>query len=496
MDKQINLKSDDRHESKRGGAETFMRKLAVPLLLTIALVLACVWGVQQSAMAAEFRNTTENMYERSFMELSETMTNLDQALSKLLVSASSRESVLLLDDVWRESGAAASLLSQIPASHLDQHELNSFIVRVGDYARAMTERVLRGEAISAQEREKLVELHTACANIASDLAYRVETGDIPLMVITADEYYQTLGGGTEESGENAAGENAAGENANGENADETEPDTDEAEKDEESIAEFPTLIYDGPYSESAEKLEPQGLTGNDITEGEAVEKARAFTGADKLALNGLVESEIAFYDITFTLPDGRQGDIAITKRGGRTLYMMTSATTNNEGAAGAEEWARLKRTGEKYLMDTGYGEAEASYAQYYSGAALVNFVAVQDGVLLYNDLVKLWIDRATHEVIGVDARNYFYSHKQREIEKPKLSAEEAKKKVSPSLVIGSEALALIPLDVKTECLCYEFKGRLGEGENAEEYIVYINASTGEEEEIFKIIDSQNGQLVV
>lgn len=477
---------------RREAVDSFMQRLAVPLLLTIALAFACVWGAQQSALAAEFRNTTENMYERAFMELSETMTSLDQALSKLLVAASSRESVLLLDDVWRESGAAASLLSQIPASHLDRQELNSFIIRVGDYARAMTERVLRGETINSDERAKLVELHTACAQIAADLAYRVETGDIPLMVITADEYYQSLSGAS--ASPSGTPETDASETSVPPS---DTPETDasgEGEKDQEAIAEFPTLIYDGPYSQSAEKRVPKGLSGGDTAPGEAVEKARAFTGAESLALNGLVESEIAFYDISYILPDGRSGDVAITKQGGRTLYMMTSATTQNEGVASGEKWERLKRTGVKYLQDTGYGEAQASYAQYYSGAALINFVAVQDGVLLYNDLVKLWIDRATHEIIGVDARNYFYSHVERELKTPKLSADEARKRVSPSLTIDSQALALIPLDVATECLCYEFKGRLGESEEA--YIVYINAETGEEEEIFKIIDSQNGQLVV
>lgn len=473
---------------RREAVDSFMRRLAVPLLLTIALALACVWGAQQSAMAAEFRNTTENMYERSFMELSETMTSLDQALSKLLVASSSRESVLLLDDVWRESGAAASLLSQIPASHLDRQELNSFIVRVGDYARAMTERVLRGETITEQERAKLIELHTACAQIAADLAYRVETGDIPLMVITADEYYQSMEPSTATQSDTPQEGNA-------------QQDGDNDEKDPAEITKFPTLIYDGPYSESAEKRTPKGLTGGDTAQGAALEKARAFTGAKSLTLNGLVESELAFYDISYTLSDGREGDIAITKQGGHTLYMMSSATTQNEGVASGEEWERLKRTGIKYLQDMGYGEAQASYAQYYSGAALINFVAVQDGVLLYNDLVKLWIDRATHEIIGLDARNYFYSHVERKLVEPKLSVEEAKKSVSPALTIESEAIALIPLDAATECLCYEFKGRLGldnqgSGENVEEYIVYINVETGEEEEIFKIIDSQNGQLVV
>ena len=36
-----------------------------------------------------------------------------------------------------------------------------------------------------------------------------------------------------------------------------------------------------------------------------------------------------------------------------------------------------------FLLDRGYGEMEANHYQVYDGLAVINFVAVQDGVLLY-----------------------------------------------------------------------------------------------------------------
>ena len=37
------------------------------------------------------------------------------------------------------------------------------------------------------------------------------------------------------------------------------------------------------------------------------------------------------------------------------------------------------------------GEMEANHYQVYDGLAVINFVAVQDGVLLYPDLVKVQV---------------------------------------------------------------------------------------------------------
>ena len=64
--------------------------------------------------------------------------------------------------------------------------------------------------------------------------------------------------------------------------------------------------------------------------------------------------------------------------------------------------------------------------------------------------------------------------------------------VSKNLSVESIKLAYIPLTIQTERLCYEFKGKCGE----QSYIIYIDAVSGEECEIFKIIDSDQGQLVI
>ena len=64
--------------------------------------------------------------------------------------------------------------------------------------------------------------------------------------------------------------------------------------------------------------------------------------------------------------------------------------------------------------------------------------------------------------------------------------------MSDSLQIEHADMALIPLTQQTEVLCYEFKAT----RDGTFYIVYINALTGEEEQIFEVINSEEGDLVV
>ena len=53
-------------------------------------------------------------------------------------------------------------------------------------------------------------------------------------------------------------------------------------------------------------------------------------------------------------------------------------------------------------------------------------------------------------------------------------------------------MAIIPKDNKTEVLTYEFKGTVDE----REFIVYINAETGREEDILIVLNTPNGILTI
>ena len=182
----------------------------------------------------------------------------------------------------------------------------------------------------------------------------------------------------------------------------------------------------------------------------------------------------------------------MTKQGGQVLWMMAEISGAAEGVPEKDLTAQYKDAAKAYLDERGYENMEATYAQYYAGVALINFASTQGGVILYSDLVKVYVERDSGAVVGIDAQNYLFSHIDRTLPIPAITVDEARNAVSEQLTIASERLALIPKTVTVEVLCYEFKGQC----RGADYIVYINAVTGAEEEIFEIINSDEGELVV
>lgn len=495
---------------KRTTADTIER-IVIPALLGFALLGASVWGATRSAQAETYRQTTQAVYTRAFTELTGSFEEMTVTLGKLLSVSTPSQTVLLLDDVWRLSGASVSLMSQIPQSHLDTVEMNRLVVQLGDYAHALTKKAVRGVAVTAEDREQLQALYETCTRITAALQARLADGDIPLAVITNDAYYSTgAGGQAGSSGSGGAG--PAGTTANtassggmalgaassgngGAVSPGSTTDGSAAEgggyAKEEGLTEFPTLIYDGPFAESTEKAEPRGLSGQPVNEAQAKAAAERAAGVP-VESSGYSDGRIKSYDFTGMDENGAAIDVSVAARSGQIVWLMGSSSSDLSGVPPESETQRYKDTAAQYLSGMGYKDMRATYAQYYGGCALINLAAMQDGAILYNDLIKVWVDRETLRVVGVDARNYLFSHTRRTLETPSISMAQAEALLADGLTVQDRALALIPVTAQSERLCYEFKCTRGE----ETYILYLNVEDGSEEQIFRVIDDENGQLVL
>ena len=128
------------------------------------------------------------------------------------------------------------------------------------------------------------------------------------------------------------------------------------------------------------------------------------------------------------------------------------------------------------------------------GIVTINYAYTQDNVVVYPDLIKVKVALDNGEISGVETTGYLNNHEERKIQNIKITQEEAKKTLNKELEIISEGMAIIPTEWKTEILCYEFKGKV---EDKREFLVYINAENGrEEEDILVINNTPNGTLTM
>ena len=433
-------------------------------LISFALAAMLVLGGflwRSEREKAVCRRYIEAGWERAFASLSSDMTQIDTALKKLRLSSSPALVGQAASEVWSRAEDAQQSLSQLPFSGWLLEDTAAYLGRLGDYALALSRRAWHG-ALSGEERENLGKL----ASMASTLNAR-------LLELQAELDAGGLRLGRLEAAERALPE---GEGLLGDRMLETE----------DEFPELPTLIYDGPYSESAATPPARMLEGLEpVSEEGAVRAAAAFTGLAPEAFTVLGRSE-------GTLPCWllSAGDVTlrVTRQGGLVADMVDAAG-GWEGRLSPEEALEKAR---QFLAERGYESVKESYWTREEGSILLSFHGVQDGVICYPDLLKLRLDLSSGRVIGFEAVGWLMNHRQREIP-PVISAEECRAAVSGSLRILSEGLAIIPTEGKEERLCREFKCEDGEGKHV---IVYADAATGEEVKLLLLLEDENGTLVL
>lgn len=426
----------------------------LPAVLLVGFAVLGVSYVKQRETVAAQQRMIEAQTESAYRALSDDLYDLSVALSKMEAASTPARLSKGLAEVRRLSADAARALSLLPANYGDNSGLMQFFTRAGDYAETLMDRVLNGQMLTADQQSSLDDLRACCADLSKSYDGDCQNGSFPPQ-FTGDEGF--YGG----------------------------------EQNEENLAQYPSLLYDGPFSESSEQANPQGLSGGSIDEAEAMRIAEELFPDRSLESDGRTQGTIPTFD--FSANDG-QGElcISITEQGGALYYFMGEPSGSSDAPPSDEESERLHRVASAFLAEHGYGEMEPSYAQYYAGTVVLNYAALQNGVILYADLVKVYVDRDAETVIGLDAQNYCFHHRTRHVAAPELSEQDAIDRISDALTLESVRLALIPKCNTVEVLCYECKCE----KDGVFYIVYINAATGAEEEIFEVINSDEGDLVV
>lgn len=456
-------------------------RLVMPTVLALLAVISFVWGYTQRAKAVTYQRQLSNVYQRSFYDLIDNMSLIEASLSKVIVVTTAEQYTLLLSEIWMLADESAMLLGQAPVSYSGYSELLKYLTQLGDYCRVLMKSVLDENAVTEEQLKTLAQLHETSVDLNDQLLDAQASGNI---VFQSSDVPETVYN--------------------------QEADEEFSFIEEEAKNRYPQLIYDGPFSDSVARAEPVGLSEQIYDESAAKEVAKIYLGAEldgELQHTEDVTGRIETYGFTGKAYDGRVIEIHVTKRGGQVLWMRVNeeqktlgetftqkeAITMEEALVPSDERvAELKIIGQQFLADHDFPSMEPTYAEYYGGNAVINYVFVQNGVCIYNDLIKVWVETESGRVIASDATNFLNSHTQRNIGESKLTPEEAQDLLSPVLNVLRVRRALIPISINEERFCYEFTCTY----ESDSYIVYLNVETGAEEQVFKIINSKLGQLVI
>ena len=440
-------------------------------ILIILIIAVISLGVLLNKQKKEYTIMAENQYNLAFYELVDYMDDVENYLAKSIISSSAENGAKTLMHVWREANLAQVYLAQLPISSNELSNTSKFLNQVSEYSYSLGTKCINKKDITEEEMNNLEELYNYSKDLKSTLNQLLN--DMGNNSISWKELTKDANTAFAQQVDNLSATSFS-------NLD-------------ENFGEYEGLIYDGAYSEHIENAEKKGLVGDEISEEEAKKIAKEFVSEDRIEeinSNGLIENgNIVVYEFAIKIKDGDDNNplnIAISKIGGHIVLMNYNRQVVEEKISQEE----ANKIGQDFLSARGIENMKATYYLKQGGAVTVNYAYEQDGVVIYPDLIKVKIALDNGEILGMETTGYLNNHEVRNIPQVKISEQEARKKLNKNLEITSSGLAIIPTEWRTEIFCYEFKGKV----NDRDFLVYINAETGAEENILVIIDTPNGIL--
>ncbi|MGN0451280.1 MAG: PepSY1/2 domain-containing protein [Acutalibacteraceae bacterium] len=424
-----------------------------------AVLVAAVFAVRARQDLKRYRLEIQNNYSRSLDVLNSSVNNISLILEKAEYVTTAKQLIRMSAQLLTEAESAKSALAELPAGdNLDV--INRFLSQVGNYAMAVSKSLVSGEEPSGDYAQNIAVLKNTAQKISEAVGNSSIAYDNPSA--WADDLDNKLEEQVDKNSLNAALDNL-----------------------EDSLSDYPTLVYDGPYSDHILEKEPLMLkNAAAITEEEALKKAAetAECEVDKLSSDGTVEGKIPTYRFS-----GENVSVTISRAGGYAVYMRKSREIGDYVLQHAQAVEKAKR----YLERIGMGGFTETYFFTDEGVCVINFAYLDGKTICYTDLVKVGVAMDTGEIMLYEASGYLTNHTDRAFETAAVSAEEAAKTVSEHLKIRETALALIPTKGGEEKRCYEFVCLTEDGR---EILVYINAVTKEEEDILILLKSDGGTL--
>ena len=429
--------------------------ITISLLSALSLVFIVLFAVFYS-ISNSYKNQLENNYTKSFYEVVSNINDLEVDMSKIVATTSLDSQRELLSNIRENSSLAVTNLSNLPLDFSGVSSLNNLLNSTSGFSYSLLLKNYDGKAISDDDYAQISTLHTRIREIQFDL----------------NNYISGLGY-----------DYSILDNINIEDMEKSNYDAGLVNT-ESSKTEIPSLIYDGPFSDTVLNKEIKGLGETEYTIDEATQYLHnIFTG---FAIYYLGESDGKFETYNFDIKGDVDLYVSVTKKG-CMLLTVTAFGSGNEHKLTLDEGLALA---ESFAKDVGMENMYSVWHQSTGNTLYVNLAPIKNKVIYYSDLIKVKVDLSLGLVVGWEASAYATNHVDRNFSSA-IGLIDAMSTLSPQLEVIERNMCIIPDKFVGELSAYEFICQWKDYT----YYIYIDSNTGLEANILRVIKTTGGDLL-
>lgn len=427
------------------------------LLAASTITLGVLFGRGQKINETN-KNLLEAHYQQAYYTLIDETNDMEVKLAKLNIATGKTTQIVLLSDISKSAEVSVSALSALSSADISIENTMRFINQTGDFANVLISQLQGGESFTTEQKDSISKIYDMFVKLGTELSKvseKINQGYLFLDV--SNDASGVLSGIFTELND--------------------------------ASVDYPTLIYDGPFSDSLNDKETKGLSGEDIDDARGREILQTIFSDYTVSVTkflGEWQADIPSLNYEIKL-DESSATVQLSKQGGMLLSLNCYREVTNPELSD-DECAEL---GRQFLVKAGFGELSPVWICNDNSTVFINYAPIMNGAIIYPDIIKVKIASDNGEVLGLESTSYAFNHTTRDIPSANITAEQARQKLSLPDKASAGELCLIPTDSNAEILSYEFKVISGGT-----YYIYINALTGEEEEVLYVVSTTGGLKLV
>ena len=440
----------------------------VPILIVGCVVMAIALGATLIAFyRLKYRDeesvkALESVYSSSYYSMVDSVNNLQVNADKFETLTTASAQRMVLRDMEQDCAYVVAGLSVLPLDAENSNSAIRFFNQVSGMCEAYISVIDKGESLNNEQLLLVGKAERALSIIKSKLNThndQVKMGDynfVSVAVFNDDGVTQFS---------NSIGDLTANE------------------------VDYPTMIFDGPFSASLENKKIKGLSNDEITLEQAKDYLQniVYKNQDvKIEFVSETQGDFVTYDFK-VMDEGVEYTAQVTKRQGLLLTLCGYAETEDPNISSEQ----AKQFAEEFANRVGFEDMVTTWVEVKDNIAYINLAPTQNGIVLYPDLVKVKIDMYKQNIIGFEAKNYAFNHVERSFNF-NITIAEAEQKLGFDYVVLNTRKAVIALDGDVEVAVYEFACERINGL----YYYYIDANDGNVVKILKVVDSNGASLLV
>ena len=430
---------------------------ALTIVFGSAMIIFLCLFISFLTTSNNYRVQLENSFMKSFYEMVDNVNSLEVDLSKIVATNNITSQRELLSGIYETCMVGVTNVNNLPISNEKLTEINSLLNTTGGFSYSLLLNNYKGNLITEKDYKQIESIYNSVVALRYDINEYVAKLKYDYNIL--DEINFKDSSGSEFSAGFAGSESAS--------------------------KETPTLIYDGPFSDSVVNREIKGLENKNYTLDEVYSYlSQIFVDKD---IEYLGDTNGKFETFNFKISSVVELYVSVTKKG--CVLLDISALGSVEGKTiSTEEGIELA---EGFASSLGFENMYQVWYQQTGNILYVNLAPIVNRVIYYPDLIKVKVDLSMSSVVGWEAVNYATNHIERTFTSS-IGILDAMSNVSSLMSITERNLCIIPDKFVGEISAYEF---ICTWENYT-YYIYIDANTGEEVNILRVIDTSNGQLLM